>query len=447
MLTRGISRRNLLKAAGAGAAVAAGGSAGLFGGKAPAFAQGTTLHVVQQSNFVPDIDAVHRKFAGEFEKLHNVTVKMEFIGTNDVLPRAIAGTESKSGADIFELYWNQGWLFGNNGDALLDLGDVVQAVGASKWHKFNLDAVRIRGTYRGIPKLNIPSVMTYNKKICDPLGLTKYPDTYDELKAFGTKLKQAGKPIGWCLGHTLGDGAFGNYPIVWSWGGAETDEKGRVIINSKQTLEAVKWFRDFWKVACDDNGMAWNDANNNQAYLAETTGCVLNAASIYIKARRDAKQAKEKGDNDQATHWTELADMTRHTIAPKGPAGRYHLILPFNWHVMGYTKNPKLSKELVRYFTERKQMEQLFTAGQGFATGVDPFFDNHPWWKTDPLMEPYKECNKYARNMGYKGPFNRGSAEVQAKYIIADMLARGIQQDPESAVKWAENELKLIYKA
>ncbi len=444
MQTRGISRRNLLKAAGAGAAVAAGGSAGLFGGKAPAFAQGTTLNVVQQSNFVPDIDAVHKEFAAEFEKLHNCTVNLEFIGTNDVLPRAVANVEAGTGADIFELYWNQGWLFGNS---LVDVGDVVAHAGGNKLHKFNREAVMVNGVYRGMPKLNIPSVMTYNKKICDPLGLTKYPDTYDELRVFGAKLKKAGKPVGWCLGHTLGDGAFGNYPIVWAFGGAETDEKGRVIIKSKETLEAIKFMRAFWTDACDENGMAWNDASNNQAFLAETVGSVLNAASIYIKARRDARQAREKGDAAGAQHWDDLANNTRHTIAPTGPGGRYHLILPFNWHVMGYSKNVKLSKELLMYFGERKQMERLFIAGQGFATGVDPYFDNHPWWKTDPLMEPYKECNKYARNMGFKGPFNRGSAEVQAKYIMADMLARGIQQDPESAVSWAESEMKLIYKA
>jgi hypothetical protein len=60
-------------------------------------------------------------------------------------------------------------------------------------------------------------------------------------------------------------------------------------------------------------------------------------------------------------------------------------------------------------------------------------------------MEPYKELNKYSRNMGYKGPYGRGASETQAKYIIPDMLARAIQQDVESAVSWAAQELKLAY--
>ena len=47
--------------------------------------------------------------------------------------------------------------------------------------------------------------------------------------------------------------------------------------------------------------------------------------------------------------------------------------------------------------------------------------------------------------MGYKGPFNRASAEVQNKYIIADTLARGIQDGADSALKWAEREMSQIY--
>jgi multiple sugar transport system substrate-binding protein len=443
---QGITRREAVKAAGAGAlgaaALLAGAGAGLFGGKAPAFAQGTTLNALHPLSFIPEIDDTTRTLAEEFGKQAGVKMNMEFIDQNGLLPRVVAGVESKAGPDIYELQWNTGWLFGN---AFADVGDLVQALGGKKLHAYSLDAVHVDGVYRGVPLYCIASAMTYNKKICDPLGITKYANTYDELRAIGRKLKQAGKPIGWCLGHTVGDGAFGNYPILWSYGGAEVDEKGRVIINSPGTREALKFMKAFWTEACDENGMAWNDASNNQAYLAENVGAVLNAASIYIKLRRDERAARAKGDTAGADHWGDLANNTRHTVAPKGPKGRYELVQQYSYHVASYSPNVKLAKDYVRYVGLKPNYERLFLAGQGFALGISSEWDHHPFWKKDPLLEPFNQLSKYGRNMGFHGSYNRKASEVQAKYIIADMFARGIQQDVESAVKWAEGELKLVY--
>ena len=441
---KALSRRELIKTAGAGAAVAAGVGVGLFGGKAPAFAQGVTVHTLQLFSFVPETDHELHRLGDEFEKLNGCKMKMEHISLNDVLPRAVAAVESKTGPDVILLQWNQAQLFG---ESFTDVSDVVKAVGGDKIHKFNREAALVNGVYRGVPIYNVASAMTYNKTICDPLGITKYADTYDDLLNVGRKLKKAGKPIGWCLGHTIGDGAFGNYPIVWSFGGAEVDEKGKVIINSKETREALKWIRAFWTEACDEGGMAWSDSNNNQAFLAETVGCVFNAASIYIKARTDARDAKAKGDEATAKHWTTLADNIRHTIPPVGPAGRYELVQPYCHHVPAYSPNVKLAKDWLRYIGAQKQYERLFVAGQGFIQGIAPEWDRHAMWKKDAIMEPYKELSKYGRNMGYKGAYSRGASEAQAKYIIVDMLARAIQQDVESAITWAESELKLVYAA
>ncbi|MFI5399626.1 MAG: ABC transporter substrate-binding protein, partial [SAR324 cluster bacterium] len=250
---RGVTRREAIRAAGIGAAAVAGAGAGLFGGKAPAFAQGVTLHALQLSNFAPEIDVELNKLAAEFEQLHKCTMKMEFIGLNDVLPRTIASVEAKTGPDVILLQWNQSQLFS---DSFVDVGDVVKAVGGDKIYKFNRQAVLVDGVYRGVPIYNVGSAMTYNKKFCDSIGITpdKYANTYDDLLKIGREMKKAGKPIGWCLGHTIGDGAFGNYPIVWAFGGAEVDEKGRVIIDSKETREALKWMRAFWTEACDEGG-------------------------------------------------------------------------------------------------------------------------------------------------------------------------------------------------
>jgi multiple sugar transport system substrate-binding protein len=440
---RNLSRREVMRVAGAAAAAT---GLGLFGGRAPAFAQGVTLRNVQIASFIPDMDAEFKAMATEFEKLHGCTMAMEFEEINNLLPKAIAAVELGSGPDVVMLQWNQAWLF-NNGQGFADVGDIIHGIGEKQFYKINLDAVIVNGVYRGVPIWNVGSAMTYNKAICDPLGITKYPNTYEELLDAGRKLKKAGKPIGWCLGHTVGDAVFGNYPILWSYGGAEVDEKGRVIINSKGTREALKFMRAFWNEACDEGGMSWNDASNNQAYLGEAVGCILNAASAYVVIRRNARLAKQKGDEQEAAHWTALGDNTRHTVAPIGPHGRYHLIQQYNYHLPAYSKNIPLAKEWLKFLSAKPQYERMFRSGAGYAGGVSPVWEKNEIWKQDPILEPFKDLTRYGRNMGYKGPYNRGASEVQAKYIITDMFARAIQQDVESAVKWCEGELKLVYQA
>ena len=346
---QGMTRRSFVKTAGA---AAAGATLGYFGGKAPALAQQQELHSLQLSNFVPAIDETVNKIAEQFGKQAGVKMRMEYISLNDVLPRAIAAVESKTGPDLMLLQWNQGYLFNRS---FVDVGDVVQAIGGNKLYGFNRAAANVNGVYRGVPYYNIGSAMTYNNAMWKEGGLTAFPDTYDQLLKDGAKMKKLGWPVGWTLGHTIGDGAFGNYPVLWAFGGYERDEKGKVAIDSKGTRAACDFMREFWNAACDEGGMAWNDSSNNQAFLGETISCCLNAASIYMKARRDGNNA--------------LADKIRHTVAPKGPGGRFELIQQYNYHIPTYSKSVKLAKDWLRFLLRRDNYEKMFVASGGFEIG------------------------------------------------------------------------------
>ncbi len=218
----GLSRRAALKAAAAGTLAATGLAA--WGGQAPLFAQQRKLHCLFNSNFRPLFDVELKKLAVEYTKLSGVEISMEFITNNDVPARLTAAVESKQGMDLSVVQWNQAHLFASG---LIDLGDIVAAAGGNKIYAAAREANHVEGVYRAFPWYIITSGMTYNKAMCDKAGVTKFPDTYDELLVAGKKLKQAGTPVGWCLGHTNGDGAFGNYPIFWNFGAFEVDEKGR----------------------------------------------------------------------------------------------------------------------------------------------------------------------------------------------------------------------------
>jgi len=84
---------------------------------------------------------------------------------------------------------------------------------------------------------------------------------------------------------------------LWSWGGREVEADGKTVkLNSKETIESIKFMTAFWKEAHDEGGLAWDDSNNNRAFLSGTISATLNGASIYIEALRKPDQYKtEKG--------------------------------------------------------------------------------------------------------------------------------------------------------
>ena len=70
-----------------------------------------------------------------------------------------------------------------------------------------------------------------------------------------------------------------------------------MVINTKETIESVKFMTGLWKDGMDEGGLAWDDTNNNRAFLSQTISATLNGASIYIESLRKPDQYKtEKGE-------------------------------------------------------------------------------------------------------------------------------------------------------
>src|SRR5262249_59914832 len=92
-------------------------------------------------------------------------------------------------------------------------------------------------------------------------GASHSPKTWDEARKVFAPLKKKGKHYGQTLGHTFGDAPTFTYPMLWAFGGAETDKTGKkVVINSKGAIESVKFMQVFWKEGGDEGGLAWGDS-------------------------------------------------------------------------------------------------------------------------------------------------------------------------------------------
>jgi len=284
---------------------------------------------------------------------------------------------------------------------------------------------------------------SYRKSWFAEVGASQPPKTLDEYRKIGTALKKKGRPIGQTLGHTFGDAPAWTYPILWTFGGAETDASGRkVVLNGKGALEAVKWMTAFWKDACDEGALAWDDTNNNRAFHAGEISATNNGASIYIFAKRNPDKVKdEKGEP--------MFRDIEHFAIPAGPNGPTPLYLvSFAHGLMKYSKNQTAAREFLKWFHGKDQFGKWFEIENGYSAGATVSWEQHPMWeKVDEALKPFRLAPRGSRMFGYAGPPSAKAAEAYSKYIITDMFAKAAQgTSPEDAVKWAAAELKKVYE-
>ncbi len=438
-----IHRRNFLKLSGAGAVAAkTGGMAAILAsGKAPAYAQTTTVHWLRWNDFVPACDQLLRqKLFVEAEKALGIKVNFETVNGNDLQPRITSAIQSGAGPDVIMLFNNHPHLYQNS---LVDVSDVAEEQGKAQggFYSVSKGNCSLGDKWMAVPMAFIGAMNAYRKSLFAEVGYNEYPKTWDELRDAGKKLKAKGMPIGQSLGQSFGDPPTFAYPLLWSYGGKEVDESGKVVLNSPETLESVKWMVSAWKDGFDEGGLAWDDANNNRAFLAGTISSSLNGASIYIESLRKPEQYRTADGKP-------MKDDILHAPLPAGPKGQFGLHLYQSHVIPTYSKNQEAAKDLLRFILKSENFEQWFTTAKGFYTPGTLSWETHKMWSEDPVMKPFSLSGKLGLAVGHAGPPNQKAAEVLSKYLITNMYANAVKgMAPEEAIRQCEAELKKIYGA
>jgi len=439
-----INRRRMLKLSGAGAIAArTGGIAAILdAGRAPAFAQGTTLHWVKGSDYVPVSDQIIRtKINEQAQKDLGIKINLEGVDGLTIQARVTSAVQSGSGPDIIQAINNWAQLYAAS---VADVSDVAEEIGKTQGGYYDTArAVAYDGSkWIAVPWTIIGLQIVNRKSWWGELGYgaDKYPQNWEDYREAGKKLKAKGHPIGQTLGHAFGDGPAFWYPYLWSWGGKEVEADGKtVVLNSPGTIESVKFAVGWWKDACDEGAFAWDDSGNNRAFLPGTISATNNGPSTYL-------EAKKKPDTYLTEAGKPLKDDCFHAPLPKGPAGQFSWHVPLADMVMGYSKNQKAAKDFLRWMHSEKIYDQWFTSQQGYSVGPTTVWEEHKLWDNDPVMAPFRTAARSGRFAGYAGPANRKAAEAISKYILVDMYAKAVQgMAPEDAVKWAHGELVKIY--
>ena len=426
-------RRKFLQYSGAGLAGI------LASHQAPVFAQAGTVHWLKWNDFVPASDELLRKtMLPEAMKALGVKINLETINGNDLQARITAAIQSGAGPDLIMAFNNHPHVYSSG---VADVADIAEAIAKAQGGYYRLCRAN---TTEGKKSLSVPwaiigAEIAYRKSWFDEIGYSTFPQTWEQYHDAGKKLKAKGRPLGQTLGHTFGDAPTFSYPYLWSFGGKEVDEKGKAVLQSKQTLDSVKFMQSFWKDSFDEGGLAWDDTNNNRAFLSGTISATLNGASIYIETLR-------KPDQYQTEKGAQMKSDIRHAQLPKGPAGQFAFHLFQSHMLMGYSRNQKAAKEFMKWIHTPANYEKWFVSQKGYSTPPTQTWEKHKMWDEDPVMAPFKLAGRVGLTPGYAGLPNRKAAEVLTKYIITDMYAKAVQgMTAEAAVSWAHEEVSKVY--
>ena len=327
--------------------------------------------------------------------------------------------------------------------SLADVSELAEQLGKEGGGYY--DICKVVGTYDnhwiGVPWCVGGGLVAYRKSWLAEAGADKFPANWDDYRAVGKKLKAAGRPYGQTAGHTFGDAPGWWYPYLWSWGGKEVEADGKtVVLNTKETVESVKFAVALWKETMDEGGLSWDDTNNNRAFLSGSISATNNGASIYI-------EAKKKPDSYQTEKGTPMKDDILHASIPGGAGGQFNLPGPVHRHADGLFEEPGCGQEIHGVGALQAGVRAVVHLAAGLSPcGATKVWEDHPVWNVDPVLAPFKKVPVTGRLTGYAGKPTQKAAEVQTKYIIVDMYAKAIQGMPaEQSVKAAHDELVKIY--
>ena len=226
-LIRSVSRRNFIK--GAGALSASLTTALLVPGRASA--QQKTLKILQWNHFVPGYDKwFNETYVKAWGEKNNTNVMVDNIGLAGLNSRAAAEVSAQKGHDLFMFLWPPPV----HEDQVIDHREIYEECERKYGKPIDL---AIKSTYNpktkkyyGFSDSYVPDPINYRKDLWDDVGV--YPDSWDDIRAGGKKIKQKHNiPVGIGLASEI-DTSYGHarhHVFFWLLGARCGRESGTQI--------------------------------------------------------------------------------------------------------------------------------------------------------------------------------------------------------------------------
>jgi multiple sugar transport system substrate-binding protein len=433
-----VNRRDFLKTTGTGA-LAVGVGAHV---SRPRLARAAMkkLRILQWVHFVPAYDEwFNKKYAVEWGKKNDTDVTVDNIGIAGINARAAAEISAQKGHDLFLLNWPPPSLE----EQTVDMADVYQEISKKFGKPIDLAVKstfnpKTKKYYAFSPSFT-PDPVNYRQDLFAEVGMAGGPKTWDDVRIKGAEIKKKRNvPVGVGLANEI-DTGMAMRTIMYAFGSHEQDAQGNLTLNSKQTLEAIKFVKALFTEAMTPEVFTWDASSNNRAMIAGTLSLALNAISITRTAEKDNPEISKK------------IQLTKALRGPARAIGLEHVMQCYvTWKFSENIEGAK--KFLVDYTTD---FGQAFRAGEfyDFPCFEKTVPDLQKLIANDPKGHPadkYKVLDdvlNWATNVGYPGYANAAIDEIFSTWVLNVMFAKAASGSatPEEALKEADTACKRIF--
>ena len=431
-----ITRRRFIKTTLTGAMLASAG--GLIFPRYGA-AKPKTLKIIQWLHYIPGYDKwFNESYVKEWGAKNDTEVTVDNISIAALNARADAEALAKRGHDLFLFMWPrpdmEQYVIDHKDiydECIKTLGKPIDlAIGSS----YNPKTKK----YYGFSSSFVPGPVHYRKDLWDSVGI--YPDTWDDVRLGGAKIKKKHNiSLGIGLASEI-DTNMALRAIMYSFGSSVQDEEGNVILNSKETLEAIKFVKAMYNESMTPEVFTWDASSNNRFMLTGKGSLTVNAISITRTAEKDNPEMGKK-------IWI--------AKTPKGPVRRMGLQHVMNvYAIWKFAENIEGAKKfLVDYVSD---FRKAFLASEfyNFPCFTKTVPDLKKQIAHDKMAHPpdkYKvleDVQDWATNVGYPGYVNAAISEIFGKWVISDMFGRAAsgKLSPEDALKAADKKVQASFK-
>jgi len=436
-----LARRDFLRLAAGGVTVLAAGTgcrsrsnrttSRAHGGS---FEGGEPLRIARRTNYISGYDEWWDEQARRWGERNGIEVLVEYFDVTQAQAHAETEAASQRGHDVFQLVASAAPFE----DHVIDHREIVE------------EAIAKFGTMTSFVERSIvnpktgkcfafsdawnPSPVHYRTDLWEGVGP---PAGWQDLLTAGPALKARGTPIGIGLSPDI-ESNGGLLGLLFSFGASIQDEEARIVINSRATVEAIKFATALFRTAMTDEVLGWDIASNNR-YLVTGRGSLI----INSVAALRALESQDPG----------LAAKTGLRPVPAGPAGRFAPHAVNVYMVWKFSKNQEAAKRFLVDLIGESKENFLKSAYLQIPSFSKPASDLPGLVADDPRSQPADKYRLLAgaaawtTNMGYPGYTNAACQEVLETSVISQMFASAATgaMTAEEAVRTAEARIKPIF--
>lgn len=407
------------------------------------YPDGTELRILQWSHFVPQYDVWFDPFARDWGNTSNVDVSVDHINLAELPAALTAAIDAGEGPTLVEMVFAPPQFIEGLHD-LTELNLQAQELFGEQAETSRMSSyLPATDTYYAYSPGWVPDPANYDIAMWEQVGYPDGPSTWAELLDGGKKIKdQLGVPLGLGMSPEL-DSNLAMRSIIWSHGGSIQDENECVVINSPETIEAVRFAAELYNSTMTEEVFAWNAASNNQGLIAGELSYILNSISAYRSLQEIDPEAADNiglgpaligpnGDQYASAHVWSVYVIPEYVEGPELEAAQAFLL-----HLTANYNQAVFNSKLYNFPAFASTVPEL----EGWLQ-QDPF-GSRPIDKLTVL----NTAKDWVTWLGFPGPANPAIGEVFGTNLIATMMAEAArgEKTPEQAVADAETQINAIF--